>query len=161
MVKITTNLGSFEISLDAKKAPISVENFIEYIENGHYNGTIFHRVIDGFMIQGGGFDKDFNQKPTRAPIKNESSNGLQNKAMTISMARLPDPDSATAQFFINLIDNSNLDGSASQPGYAVFGKVTKGQDIVEKIGKLPTTSKLYYDDVPVEPVIIEKVEVLL
>jgi len=160
MIKVTTNLGSFEISLDAKKAPISVDNFIEYIEAGHYNGTIFHRVIDGFMIQGGGFDKDLNQKPTRAAIKNESANGLQNKAMTIAMARLPDPDSATAQFFINLVDNSNLDGSSSQPGYAVFGQLTKGQDIVEKIAKVPTSSKSYYDDVPVEPVVIEKIEVI-
>lgn len=162
MVTLKTNYGDITLELDEAKAPESVKNFIEYARSGHYNGTVFHRVIDGFMIQGGGFTKDMDQKPTKAPIKNEAANGLKNKRGTIAMARTSDPNSATAQFFINVSDNDFLDYRGPAPhtiGYAVFGKVSKGMDIVDKIKGVSTGSSGGYQDVPKSPVIIESVEV--
>lgn len=156
MVTFKTNLGEFKLELDHEKAPVTVENFIDYVESGHYDGTIFHRVIDGFMAQGGGFDKDMNQKPTNDPIKNESSNGLKNKAMTVAMARTNDPDSATSQFFINLVDNAYLDGGPGGGGYAVFGKVVSGEEVIKKMATVPTTTVGPYENVPAEPIVIEK-----
>ena len=155
MVEMETSKGTIKIELYAEKAPLTVANFLEYVKDGFYSNTIFHRVIDGFMIQGGGFESGFKEKETRAPIKNESNNGLKNEAMTLAMARTNDPNSASAQFFINLVDNPYLNGTAARPGYAVFGKVIEGQDIVEAIGKAKTTTKDFYEDVPVEEVIIK------
>ena len=160
-VKLTTSMGPITIELDKAKAPVSVENFVKYVESGHYNGTIFHRVIDGFMIQGGGFDKDMRQKSTNAPIKNEADNGLKNDKYTVAMARTQVPDSATAQFFINVKDNAFLNHTAKNVqgwGYAVFGKVVEGQDTVDKIRKVPTGNARGMGDVPLEPVVIEKAE---
>jgi len=160
VVEMKTSAGTIVIELNGEKAPNTVENFLGYVNAGFYNGTIFHRIIDGFMVQGGGFDKDMNQKATRAPIAIESANGLSNEPMTISMARTNDPNSATAQFFINLVDNKRLDYmSASNPGYAVFGKVIEGQDVVQKMGKVKTTTKGFYSDVPMETITIESVQV--
>jgi cyclophilin family peptidyl-prolyl cis-trans isomerase len=157
-MKIKTNLGSFTLELDEEKAPISSKNFKDYVEKGFYNGTIFHRVIDGFMIQGGGFDSDMSQKETDSPIKNEASNGLKNEKYTVAMARTSIPDSATSQFFINTSDNSFLDYPGQDgAGYCVFGKVTEGFDIVDKINSVQTESNNGHQDVPVEPVIIEEV----
>ena len=160
-VKLTTSMGAITLELDKAKAPASVENFAKYVDSGHYNGTIFHRVIDGFMIQGGGFDKEMSQKPTNAPIKNEADNGLKNDKYTVAMARTPNPDSATAQFFINTKDNAFLNFTAKTPqgwGYAVFGKVVEGKDVVDKIGKVATGSARGMGDVPLQPVVIEKAE---
>ena len=160
-VKLTTSMGPITIELDKAKAPVSVENFVKYVESGHYNGTIFHRVIDGFMIQGGGFDKDMRQKSTNAPIKNEADNGLKNDKYTVAMARTQVPDSATAQFFINVKDNAFLNHTAKNVqgwGYAVFGKVVEGQDTVDKIRKVPTGNARGMGDVPLEAVVIEKAE---
>jgi len=160
-VKLTTSMGPIVIQLDKEKAPISVDNFVKYVEAGTYNGTIFHRVIDGFMVQGGGFTKDMQQKPTQAPIKNEASNGLKNDNYTVAMARTGVRDSATSQFFINVKDNAFLNYSGESPqgwGYAVFGKVVEGQDVVDKIKKVPTGNKGMYQNVPNEPVVIEKAE---
>lgn len=149
MVHVQTSLGDIVIELDAEKAPISAKNFLEYVDSGYYNGTIFHRVIDGFMIQGGGFDSDFKQKTPRAPIKNEGKNGLKNDRGTIAMARTSDPNSATAQFFINVADNGGLDHPRPDGhGYAVFGKVTKGMDVVDKIKGVATTSRAGHQNVP-------------
>lgn len=159
MVEMQTSMGTIVLELDAAKAPISVENFLKYVNAGFYDGTIFHRVIPNFMIQGGGFDGQMQQKQTNAPIQNEASNGLSNGPMTIAMARTNDPNSATAQFFINLVDNKRLDKSAGSAGYAVFGKVVSGEDVVKKIGGVPTTTKGFYGDVPVETVTIQKVTV--
>jgi cyclophilin family peptidyl-prolyl cis-trans isomerase len=159
-VKLTTTAGPITLSLDQKKAPITVDNFVKYVESGFYNGTIFHRVIDGFMIQGGGFTKDMQQKPTQAPIRNEGANGLANDAYTIAMARTQDPNSATAQFFINVKENAMLNGSDMKPGYAVFGRVTSGQETVDKIKKVATGSKMGHQNVPTEPVVLEKAECL-
>lgn len=159
MVEMQTSLGTITIEVDSAKAPKSAENFLQYVKDGFYNGTIFHRVIDGFMIQGGGFDAEMKQKTGRAPIPNESSNGLSNAPMTLAMARTNDPNSATSQFFINLVDNKRLDKSSMNDGYAVFGKVVSGQDIVQKIGKLATTSKGFYSDVPVETVTIQSMTI--
>lgn len=157
-MKIKTNLGSFTLGLDEEKAPISSKNFKDYVEKDFYNGTIFHRVIDGFMIQGGGFDLDMSQKETDSPIKNEASNGLKNEKYTVAMARTSIPDSATSQFFINTSDNSFLDYPGQDgAGYCVFGKVTEGFDIVDKINSVQTGSNNGHQDVPVEPVIIEEV----
>jgi cyclophilin family peptidyl-prolyl cis-trans isomerase len=157
-MKIKTNLGSFTLKLDEEKAPISSKNFKNYVEKGFYNGTIFHRVIDGFMIQGGGFDLDMSQKETDSPIKNEASNGLKNEKYTVAMARTSIPDSATSQFFINTSDNSFLDYPGQDgAGYCVFGKVTEGFDIVDKINSVQTGSNNGHQDVPVEPVIIKEV----
>ena len=158
-VKFTTSLGAFTLQLDAEKAPKTVENFLAYVAAGHYDNTIFHRVIKGFMIQGGGFTPDMQQKATDAPIENEAKNGLKNDAYTIAMARTNDPHSATAQFFINVVDNAFLNHTSPSPqgwGYAVFGKVVKGQDVVDAIRKVRTTRKGYHDDVPFDAVVIDK-----
>jgi cyclophilin family peptidyl-prolyl cis-trans isomerase len=158
MIKIKTNLGNFSIELNEEKAPISSENFKDYVKKDFYNGTIFHRVIDGFMIQGGGFDIDMNQKETNSPIKNEANNGLKNDKYTIAMARTSIPDSATSQFFINTSDNSFLDYPGQDgAGYCVFGKVTEGMDIIDKINSVQTNSSHSHQDVPIESVIIEEV----
>lgn len=161
MITIHTNYGAIALELDADKAPETVANFLEYAKAGHFDGTLFHRVIPGFMIQGGGFDAKMSQKPTRAPIRNEASNGLSNESGTIAMARTNDPHSATAQFFINLKDNDFLDQvseSGQGWGYCVFGRVVSGMDVVEKIAKVKTGVHGMHRDVPVEPVVIEKVE---
>lgn len=160
MVEMETSKGTIKIELYADKAPLTVANFLEYVKDGFYSNTIFHRVIDGFMIQGGGFESGFKEKETRAPIKNESDNGLKNGAMTLAMARTNDPNSASAQFFINLVNNPYLNGSTSRPGYAVFGKVIEGQDIVEAIGKVKTTTKDFFEDVPVEEVVIKGARII-
>jgi peptidyl-prolyl cis-trans isomerase A (cyclophilin A) len=155
MVTLTTTLGLIEIEVDAEKAPISAENFLKYVDDGHFDGTIFHRVIPGFMIQGGGFSADFTQKPTRAAIKNEAANGLQNERGTLAMARTNVVDSATAQFFINLKDNDFLNHGGRDYGYAVFGRVVSGMDVVDKIAGVPTATKGPHSDVPKTPVVIE------
>jgi peptidyl-prolyl cis-trans isomerase A (cyclophilin A) len=160
-VRLDTSMGEIVIELDAAKAPKSAANFLDYVKAGHYNGTVFHRVIPNFMIQGGGFDPEMNQKPTRAPIPLESKNGLTNVRGSVAMARTSVPDSATAQFFINLKDNAFLD-SANTPdgtGYAVFGKVVSGMDVVDKIWAVPTGNKGPHQNVPVTPVIIRKASV--
>ncbi len=162
-VELATNKGVIVLELNAEKAPKSVANFVEYVKAGHYDGTIFHRVIDGFMIQGGGFDKDMKQKPTRATIQNEAANGLKNDFGTVAMARTPDPHSASAQFFINVKNNDFLNfKEASQHGfgYAVFGKVVAGLDVVEKITKVPTGNAGGHQNVPREPIVLEKARVL-
>src|SRR5690606_5028486 len=153
-VRLRTTQGDIVLQLDAAKAPKSVENFVQYVKAGHYNGTIFHRVIDGFMIQGGGMTPDMKEKPTRAPIPLESKNGLNNLRGTVAMARTMDPNSATAQFFVNVKDNAFLDAAQSQDsnGYAVFGKVVQGMDVVDKIRKAPTGQKGMHSDVPVQPI---------
>ena len=159
---IETSMGSITVELDDAKAPVTVKNFLDYAASGHYDGTIFHRVIDGFMIQGGGFTKAMDQKPTKAPIKNEAANGLTNKRGTIAMARTMVVDSATSQFFINLVDNDFLNFRAPTPqyyGYAVFGKVTDGMDVVDKIAKVKTGFAGPHQNVPEEPVVIKKVHV--
>ena len=159
MVKLTTNFGDITLELDAEKAPITVANFLQYVENGFYDGVIFHRVIDNFMIQGGGFDSDMNQKPTEAEIENEANNGLSNDAYTIAMARTAVPHSASSQFFINVVDNSFLNHTAPTAngwGYCVFGKVTEGKEVIDKIKNVKTISRAGHQDVPEEPVIIEK-----
>ena len=159
MVELHTNHGVIRIELDAAKAPKSVENFLNYVKNGFYDNTVFHRVINGFMIQGGGFEPGMKQKPTEAPIENEANNGLKNDKYTLAMARTNDPHSATAQFFINVGDNDFLNHSAPTPqgwGYAVFGKVVEGQDIVDQIKGVKTGSKGFHQDVPVDDVVIEK-----
>ena len=159
---IETSMGSITVELDDEKAPITVKNFLDYAASGHYDGTIFHRVIDGFMIQGGGFTKDMNQKPTRAPIRNEAMNGLKNARGTIAMARTMVVDSATSQFFINLVDNDFLDFTAPTPqgfGYAVFGRVTDGMEVVDAIAKVKTGFRCPHQNVPEDPVIIRKVTV--
>ncbi|MFN3296274.1 peptidylprolyl isomerase [Caldimonas sp.] len=160
-VRLSTTQGDIVIQLDAAKAPRTVENFLEYVRARHYDGTIFHRVIDGFMIQGGGFTPDMAQKPTRAPIPLEARNGLSNQRGTIAMARTMDPNSATAQFFINVRDNPFLDApnAPDRQGYAVFGRVVAGMDVVDKIKAVRTTSKGPHQNVPVEPVIIRQATV--
>jgi len=160
--RIVTSAGTIELALDAEKAPITVKNFAEYAKSGHYDGTVFHRVIKGFMIQGGGFTRDMAQKPTREPIKNEAANGLKNRKYTIAMARTQVVDSATSQFFINVNDNAFLDYRAPNAmgfGYAVFGEVTKGQEVVDKIAEVATGSVGFFQDVPKTPIVIEKVTV--
>jgi len=160
-VKLTTSMGEILLELNEEKAPISVENFVRYVEDEFYDGTIFHRVIEDFMVQGGGLTPEMEQKPTRAPIKNEWKNGLSNERGTVAMARLGNqPDSATAQFFINVKDNAFLDQPRDGAGYAVFGKVADGMDVVDKIRKVKTTTKRGMGDVPVEPVLIEEAEVV-
>jgi len=162
-IALTTNMGKIVLELDEKKAPKTVANFLGYVKKGHYNGLIFHRVISSFMIQGGGFDKNMEEKPTAAPIENEADNGLANLRGTIAMARTNDPHSATAQFFINVADNPMLDFKSKTMqgwGYAVFGKVMSGMDVVDKIREVPTGSKGIFQDVPQTPVIIEKVEIV-
>jgi len=161
MVILHTSLGDITIELDAAKAPASVQNFLEYVREGHYDNTVFHRVIDNFMIQGGGFAQGMRQKATRAPIANEAQNGLKNERYTIAMARTPDPHSATAQFFINVADNAFLDYRNATPqgwGYCVFGKVTAGMDVVDQIRKVKTGSRAGHQDVPVDDVLILRAE---
>jgi peptidyl-prolyl cis-trans isomerase B (cyclophilin B) len=160
MVIMRTTFGEIKLELDAEKAPKTVANFISYAREGHYDGTIFHRVIDNFMIQGGGFDTDMNQKDNGTPIENEADNGLKNDFGTIAMARTNDPHSATSQFFINVKDNDFLNHTGKNPqgwGYAVFGKVTGGTEVLDKIRGVRTGSSRGHQDVPVEPVIIESV----
>ena len=160
-VKLATSLGDIVLELDPAKAPKTVANFLQYVQDKHYDGTVFHRVIDGFMVQGGGFTADMVQKPTRAPIALEASNGLKNDTYTVAMARTGNPDSATSQFFINVKDNAML--NAPQPdghGYAVFAKVVQGQDVVDKIRAVPTGSKGGMQDVPTTPVTITSATVL-
>jgi peptidyl-prolyl cis-trans isomerase B (cyclophilin B) len=166
LVKLETSMGDIVIELNEKVAPVTVKNFLDYVQQGFYSGTIFHRVIDGFMIQGGGYTVDMERKQTRPPIKNEASNGLKNDRGTIAMARQPDPDSATSQFFINLTNNSPLNYSPDNDGgYAVFGKVVEGMDVVDAIAKVKTTTRKNQNgatmqDVPVESVIIKSVKVV-
>jgi peptidyl-prolyl cis-trans isomerase B (cyclophilin B) len=163
LVKLETSMGDITLELYPDKAPATVANFLEYVNAGFYSGTIFHRVINGFMIQGGGLDAQMNKKATRAPIKNEADNGLKNDTYTIAMARTGDPNSATAQFFINVANNTPLNHTAPTPrgwGYAVFGKVIKGQDVVDKIKAVPTTTQGMYENVPKEPVSIIKATVV-
>lgn len=160
LIKFETSLGDFVIELDEKAAPKTAANFMEYVNNGFYEGTIFHRVIGHFMIQGGGFDVNMAQKETLAPVANEADNGLKNDTYTVAMARTNDPHSATSQFFINVADNDFLNHkskSSSGWGYCVFGKVVKGQDTIDKIKAVPTKSRGFHDDVPSIPVVIEKV----
>ncbi|ONM46019.1 peptidylprolyl isomerase [Nocardia donostiensis] len=157
-VNLETNHGTISLELDESKAPNTVRNFIEYVKSGHYDGTIFHRVIPGFMIQGGGFNSNMEQKPTQAPIQNEAANGLKNDKYTVAMARTNDPHSATAQFFINVADNDFLNHTAPAGqgwGYAVFGTVTEGTDVVDKIAGVATSSQGMHQDVPVENVVIK------
>ena len=159
MVKLSTNFGDITLELNAEKAPITVANFLQYVESGFYDGVIFHRVIDGFMVQGGGFDANMKQKATKDEIKNEADNGLANDKYTVAMARTSIPDSASSQFFINVGDNGFLNHTAKNAsgwGYCVFGKVIDGMDVVDKIRAVKTTSKAGHQDVPAEPVIIEK-----
>ncbi|MFZ5449728.1 MAG: peptidylprolyl isomerase [Thermodesulfobacteriota bacterium] len=163
LVKLETSMGDITLELYPDKAPITVANFLEYVKTGFFNGTIFHRVINGFMIQGGGLDAQMHKKPTRAPIKNEADNGLANDAYTVAMARTNIPDSATAQFFINVANNSFLNHTSKTPqgwGYAVFGKVIKGREVVDKIKAVPTTTRDDYENVPQTPVTIIKATVV-
>jgi cyclophilin family peptidyl-prolyl cis-trans isomerase len=160
-VEMQTSRGTLIIELDSEKAPKTVQNFLQYAKDGFYNGTVFHRVMDGFMIQGGGFSAEMNEKPTAAPIPNEGKNGLKNLRGTLAMARRNDPNSATAQFFINHKDNAGLDYPAPDGfGYAVFGKVVQGMDIVDKIAKVPTGNRSMHQNVPLEPVIIQSVKLI-
>ncbi|PSB91906.1 peptidylprolyl isomerase [Candidatus Pandoraea novymonadis] len=159
MVELHTNFGIIRLELEQSKAPKTVENFLNYVRKGHYENTLFHRVINGFMIQGGGFAPDLQEKKTDAPIENEANNGLKNNAYTIAMARTNDPHSASAQFFINVSDNHFLNFHSSTPsgwGYAVFGKVTEGQSVIDQIKTVQTGSRNFHQDVPIENVIIEK-----
>ncbi len=162
-IKFQTTMGDIVIQLDAEKAPISAENFLNYINAGFYTGTVFHRIIPGFMAQGGGFTTDFEQKPVKAAIKNEANNGLKNDRGTLAMARTNDPHSATAQFFINYKDNGSLNHTSESPsgwGYAVFGKVIEGMDVVDKMADAPTGNRGMHQDVPQTDIIIEKAEVI-
>ena len=163
MIRFTTNKGVIDIELDHEHAPKSSANFEQYVRDGFYDGTIFHRVIKGFMIQGGGFERGMKEKATRAPIENEAANGLKNNKYTIAMARTSDPHSASSQFFINVADNDFLNHTAPNPqgwGYAVFGKVTAGQNVVDEIARVPTSTRGFYGDVPVDYIVIEKAEIL-
>jgi peptidyl-prolyl cis-trans isomerase B (cyclophilin B) len=162
MVRLQTNFGVIALELDTGRAPETVKNFLDYVEAGFYSNTVFHRVIDGFMIQGGGFEPGMRQKPTRDSIKNEADNGLQNERYTIAMARTSEPHSASSQFFINVKDNDFLNHTAPDAqgwGYCVFGKVIEGQDVVDKIKRVKTGKRGFHADVPVEDVIIERAEV--
>ncbi|AFJ45389.1 peptidylprolyl isomerase A [Shimwellia blattae] len=159
-VLLTTSAGNIELQLDGEKAPATVKNFVDYVNSGFYSNTVFHRVIPGFMIQGGGFTADMNQKQTRAPVKNEADNGLRNTRGTISMARTADKDSATSQFFINVADNAFLDHGQRDFGYAVFGKVVKGMDVADKIAQAPTSNVGPYQNVPSKPIVILSAKVL-
>lgn len=162
-VKFETNQGNFTVELYPEKAPLTVANFLQYVKDGFYESTIFHRVINGFMIQGGGFERDLFQKPTRAPVKNEAANGLKNNTGTIAMARTQNPDSATSQFFINLKDNAFLDHTGPEPskmGYCVFGKVVSGMDVIKKIAVVPTGSISRFSDVPTKSIKIKSAKLL-
>lgn len=158
-VIMETSLGTIRLALDTEQAPLTTANFITYVEDEFYDGLIFHRIIDGFMVQGGGFNSDMEQKAVRAPIVNESSNGLSNARGTIAMARTQAPDSATAQFYINLVNNPNLDYRNGRAGYAVFGRVVEGMDVVDRMAKVPTGNRGRFQDVPVEPVLIHAVRI--
>jgi peptidyl-prolyl cis-trans isomerase B (cyclophilin B) len=163
MVRLHTNHGIITLELDEKRAPATVANFLEYAKSGHFGNTVFHRVINGFMIQGGGFEPGMKQKPTRAPIRNEADNKVSNAAYTIAMARTPDPHSATAQFFINVADNAFLDHAAPTPqgwGYCVFGRVVEGTEVVDRIKGVRTGARGMHQDVPVQDVIIERAEII-
>ena len=162
MVEMHTSKGLITLELDAEKAPVTVANFIEYVKSGHFDGTIFHRVIPGFVIQGGGMESGMKEKPTQPPIENEADNGLKNVTGSICMARTNDPHSATSQFFINLKDNQFLDHSGKNPqgwGYAVFGQVTDGMDVVEAIAAVQTGNAGFHQDVPVEDIVVERVTI--
>ena len=159
-VEFKTNMGTIVLELYPDRAPETVKNFQQYVKSGFYKGTVFHRVIPGFMIQGGGFTADLQHKPSREPIKNEANNGLKNAVGTIAMARTSDPHSATSQFFINVVDNPPLDYREGNVGYAVFGKVTSGMDVVQKIATVPTTARPPHQNVPVKPVVIESARML-
>lgn len=162
-VKIQTSLGDFVIELDDEKSPDTVKNFLQYAVDGFYDNTVFHRVIDGFMVQGGGFEPGLKQKPTREPVRNEAGNGLKNDPYTVAMARTSDPHSATAQFFVNVGDNDFLNfraATADAFGYCVFGKVVEGRDVVDKIKKVKTGSRGFHQDVPAEEVVIKKAAVV-
>ena len=161
MVKLHTNMGTITLELDEQQAPETVANFLQYVKEGHYTNPIFHRVIDGFMIQGGGFEPGMKQKPTRTPVRNEADNKLKNDTYTVAMARTPDPHSATAQFFINVSDNDFLNHTAPTSqgwGYCVFGRVTEGTEVVDQIRKVKTGNRGMHQDVPVNDVVIEKAE---
>jgi peptidyl-prolyl cis-trans isomerase B (cyclophilin B) len=163
MIKLETNFGDITIDLDSEKAPLTAKNFLEYVNSGYYDNTVFHRVIDGFMVQGGGFEPGMMQKPTRSPIQNEAANGLKNEKYTIAMARTSDVHSATAQFFINVADNASLNYTSSTPrgfGYCVFGRVVDGKDVVDKIRKVKTGSRGGHQDVPLEDVVVRKAYVI-
>lgn len=162
-VKMTTNMGDIVISLDAAKAPKTVANFLAYVKDGFYDGTVFHRVIDGFMVQGGGFESGLKQKPTKAPVENEANNGLKNNKYTLAMARTSDPHSATAQFFINVANNDFLNHTAPTSngwGYAVFGEVVEGQDVVDKMKAVKTGNSGFHQNVPVQDIVITKAVVV-
>jgi peptidyl-prolyl cis-trans isomerase A (cyclophilin A) len=154
MIRFETSLGAFTVELFDKEAPLSSQNFLDYVDSGHFDNTVFHRVIPGFVIQGGGMTADMKQKPTREPIRNEADNGLKNRRGTLSMARTNDPHSATSQFFVNLVDNAFLDPGRGGAGYAVFGHITDGMAVVDAIAKVKTGRKGQHDDVPVEPVVV-------
>ena len=157
MIRFETSHGAFTVELFPKEAPITVENFLRYVDDGHFDGTIFHRIVPGFVIQGGGFTEDMTQKKTQPPVKNEADNGLKNKRGTLSMARTNDVNSATSQFFVNLKDNEFLDHKKGNFGYAVFARVTEGMDVVDKIAAVETGRRRGFDDVPVQPVIMKSV----
>jgi cyclophilin family peptidyl-prolyl cis-trans isomerase len=157
-VQVVTSMGSFIIELNAERAPLTVPHFLKYVDQGHYNGTIFHRVIANFVIQGGGFDKDYKPKPAPAKVFNESGNGLTNVRGTVGMARSEEPHSSDAQFYVNLYDNEALDPNQTRWGYAVFGKVIQGMDVVDKIGNVVTSTHGPFKDTPVQPVVIERIE---
>lgn len=162
-VKLQTSMGDIVIELETEKAPVTAANFLQYVRDGFYDNTIFHRVINGFMVQGGGFEPGLKQKPVRAPIENEAGNGLKNDAYTVAMARTSDPHSATAQFFLNVVNNNFLNfraASADGYGYCVFGKVVEGRDVVDKIKAVPTGNRGFHQDVPAEDVVIKKAEIV-
>lgn len=159
-VLLTTSAGNIELALDDQQSPASVKNFVDYVNNGYYNGTVFHRVIPGFMVQGGGFTSDMKQKATNPPIKNEADNGLRNLRGTIAMARTSEKDSATSQFFINVADNAFLDHGQRDFGYAVFGKVVKGMDVADKISQVQTENVGPYQNVPTKPIVIQSAKVI-
>ena len=162
-VKLQTSMGDIVIELETEKAPITAENFLQYARDGFYDNTVFHRVINGFMVQGGGFEPGLKQKPVRAPIENEAGNGLKNDAYTVAMARTSDPHSATAQFFFNVVNNNFLNfraASADGYGYCAFGKVVEGRDVVDKIKAVPTGNRGFHQDVPAEDVVIKKAEIV-
>ena len=152
MIRFETSLGSFTVELVEQDAPVTTQNFLDYVDAGHFDGTVFHRVIPGFVIQGGGLGADMRQKPTRPPIRNEADNGLKNRRGTLSMARTNDPHSATSQFFVNLVDNAFLDPGRGGAGYAVFGCVTEGMDVIDRIAAVKTGNKAGHQDVPVTPI---------
>ena len=155
MIRFETSLGSFTIELFEKEAPLSTQNFLAYVDAGHFSDTVFHRVIPGFVIQGGGMTADMRQKATRAPIRNEADNGVKNRRGTLSMARTNDPHSATSQFFVNLVDNAFLDPGRGGAGYAVFGCVVEGMDVIDRIAQTKTGRRAGHDDVPVEPIVVK------